>query len=119
MTDRATPNLPSRDFAATSQFYAALGFVERYRDGGWMILARGDLQLEFFHHPEVDPLTSWFSCCLRVDDLDALYAACLAAGLPEARTGQPRLHAPTLEPWGGRVGALIDLDGTLLRLIQN
>ncbi len=33
MTDHATPNLPSRNFEATSRFYAALGFSERYRDG--------------------------------------------------------------------------------------
>lgn len=119
MTDQATPNLPARDFEATSRFYQALGFVERWRDDGWMILARGDLVLEFFLHPDVDPLTSHFSCCLRVDDLDALYAVCKRAGHPEGTRGYPRLHPPKLEPWGGRVGALIDLDGTLLRLIQN
>lgn len=119
MADRATPNLPARDFAATARFYAALGFAERYRDEGWMILERGGLMLEFFHHPEVDPLTSWFSCCLRLDGLDAFYAACKAAGLPEAGTGQPRLHPPRTQPWGGRMGALIDPDGTLVRLIQN
>lgn len=39
--------LPSRDFAAASEFYSALGFVQQYRDDGWMILARGDLVLEF------------------------------------------------------------------------
>ncbi|MCW2760771.1 MAG: bleomycin resistance protein [Marmoricola sp.] len=38
MTDRATPNLPARDFARTSGFYAELGFTEDYRDDGWMIL---------------------------------------------------------------------------------
>jgi len=32
--------------------------------------------------------------------------------------GWPRLHRPTVEEWGGKVGALIDPDGTLLRLIQ-
>ena len=26
MTDRATPNLPARDFDETAQFYEALGF---------------------------------------------------------------------------------------------
>jgi predicted lactoylglutathione lyase len=31
MANRATPNLPSRDFAATSAFYARLGFVDDYR----------------------------------------------------------------------------------------
>ena len=49
--DHATPNLPARDFAATSRFYAALGFVEGWRDGGWMILTRGGLTLEFFRFP--------------------------------------------------------------------
>ena len=117
MTDRATPNLPSRDFEATGRFYEALGFVTQYRDEGWMILARGDLSLEFFSHPEVDPLTSWFSCCLRLDDVDAFYAVCTGAGIPDARKGYPRVHPPKRESWGGRVGALIDLDGTLLRLI--
>ncbi|SHK31824.1 hypothetical protein SAMN02745194_04685 [Roseomonas rosea] len=119
MADHASPNLPSRHFEATAQFYAALGFVEVWRDAGWMILARGSLRLEFFPHPELDPFSSWFSCCLRLDDLDAFYAACRSAGLVEAQSGQPRLHAPKIEPWGGRAAALIDPDGTLLRLIQN
>ena len=63
MSDTATPNLPSRDFEKTFQFYAALGFSEGWRDDGWMILKRGNPTLEFFLHPELDPLTSWFSCC--------------------------------------------------------
>ncbi|HEX8444944.1 MAG TPA: bleomycin resistance protein [Allosphingosinicella sp.] len=119
MTDQATPNLPSRDFEATSRFYAALGFTEGWRDEGWMILERGGLMLEFFAHPELDPLTSWFSCCLRLDDLDGFYALCRTAGIPEAQTGQPRLHPPRVEAWGGRIGYLVDADGTLIRLIQN
>lgn len=119
MADHASPNLPSRDFENTARFYAALGFVERWRDAGWMILERGSLRLEFFHHPELDPLTSWFSCCLRLDDLDAFYSVCKATGLPETCRGQPRLHPPKAEDWGRRAGALIDPDGTLLRLIQN
>lgn len=69
--DRATPNLPSRDFDGTSRFYAKLGFVEGWRDDGWMILKRGSLTLEFFPHPSLDPAQSWFSCCLRLDDLAA------------------------------------------------
>jgi catechol 2,3-dioxygenase-like lactoylglutathione lyase family enzyme len=34
MADRATPNLPARDFAANAAFYATLGFEEDYRDDG-------------------------------------------------------------------------------------
>jgi catechol 2,3-dioxygenase-like lactoylglutathione lyase family enzyme len=119
MTDFATPNLPSRDFDLTSAFYAALGFEQSWRDEGWMILKRGAIQLEFFLHPAVDPASSWFSCCMRMDDLDGFYAVCVAAGIPDKRDGWPRLHPPKVEPWGGRVAALIDPDGTLLRLIQN
>ena len=119
MADHSTPNLPSRDFEATSRFYGRLGFSVGWRDADWMILKRGDLVLEFFPHPELDPCSSWFSCCLRLDDLDVFYAACVAADIPEKLTGWPRLHAPKKEDWGGIVGALIDIDGTLLRLIQN
>ena len=117
--DHATPNLPSRDFAATSIFYAALGFVEGWRDDGWMILTRGELKLEFFPHPKLDPLQSWFSCCLRLDDLAVFYAAAKAAGIPEQKCGQPRLHPPAGEASGLTIGAMIDPDGSLLRLIQN
>jgi hypothetical protein len=84
-----------------------------------MVLERGNLTLEFFPHPELDSLTSWFSCCLRLDDLDGFYALCKAIGLPESCSGQPRLHPPRLEESGLRIGALIDPDGTLIRLIQN
>lgn len=119
MADQATPNLPSRDFEATSLFYARLGFTESWRDSGWMILERGSLKLEFFPHPELDPGESWFSACLRLDDLDGFYAGCLAAGLEETDRGAPRLHPPRREAWGGRVGALIDPDGTLIRLIES
>ena len=118
LTDRATPNLPSRDFEATSRFYGQFGFTESWRDASWMILVRGGLILEFFPFPNLDPATSSFGSCLRLDDVGAFYARLVGAGIPETSTGWPRLHAPKREPWGGLVGALIDPDGTLLRLIQ-
>lgn len=117
--DHATPNLPSRDFDVTERFYAALGFARAWRDEGWMILERGEIALEFFLHPELDPASGHFSCCLRLDDLDAFYEVCRSAAVPEQRTGWPRIHPPQVEPWGGRMAALIDPDCTLLRLIQN
>jgi hypothetical protein len=119
MADRATPNLPSSDFDRTEKFFEKLGFSPSYRDEGWLILRRGGVELEFFLWPEVDPATSNFSCCLRLDDLNGFYRLCELAGLPETHLGWPRIHPPRVEDWGGRVGALIDLDGTLLRLIEN
>ena len=117
--DHATPNLPARDFEATSQFYARLGFTESWRDRGWMILKRDGLALEFFPYPDLDPLESSFGCCLRLDDLATFYAVCKEAGIEEGRSGQPRLHPPKVEPSGLTIGYLVDPDRTLLRLVQN
>ncbi len=119
MADHATPNLPSRDFAATVTFYSALGFSTLFHDRGWLILNRGDLSLEFFPYAELDPATSCFGSCLRLDDLDGFYGECVRAGIPESTTGFPRLRPPHLEGSGLRIGALLDPDGSLLRLIQN
>lgn len=119
MADHATPNLPSLDFDATVQFYGALGFEQGWRDAGWMILSRGDVMLEFFPFPDIDSLSSSFACCLRLDDIDAIYAQAVAAGVAEQCWGMPRLHPAKVEPSGKRIAYLIDPDGTLLRLVQN
>lgn len=119
MADYATPNLPSRDFTATVTFYSALGFSTLYRDAGWLILTRGGLSLEFFPYPGLDPATSSFGSCLRLDDVDAFHAECVRAGVPQTESGFPRLQPPRPEASGLRIGALLDPDGSLLRLIQN
>ena len=116
--DQATPNLPSRDFEKTARFFSALGFKQNFRDKAWMILSRGHIMLEFFPHVDLNPATSWFGCCLRMDDLDGFYAICKGTGLVESTTGHPRLHPPKHEG-ELRIAALIDPDGTLIRLIQN
>lgn len=113
MPDRITANLPSRDFNATVDFYAALGFSVVFKDRGWMILRRGPLELEFFPHPDLDPAESWFSACVRVADIDALYREWSAVGLPTQ--GAPRITPLKDEPFGMRMFALIDRDGSLLR----
>lgn len=119
MTDHATPNLPARDFAATLAFYAKLGFEEDYSSDAWMILSRGDVNLEFFPYPDLDPYQSSFSCCLRLDDLPAMMAQVEASGTPNVRKGVPRYHPAAPDPSGLTIAYLIDPDGTLLRLIQN
>lgn len=117
MADRITANLPARDFDATAAFYEKLGFVVDYRDVAWMIMRRGPLELEFFPYPDLDPAQSSFSACLRSEDVDVLYAAFVKAGLPGG--GIPRLTPPMTEPFGLRFFALVDLDGSLLRCIDN
>lgn len=119
MNDHAVPNLPSRKFDDTIAFYGALGFEVSYRSDEWLILRRGDLQLEFFPYPGLVPGRSSFMCSVRVDDIDDLYRQIAVSGVPESATGFPRLHPVCDQPWGQRAGALIDIDGTLVHLIEN
>ncbi|GGM38051.1 bleomycin resistance protein [Microbacterium saperdae] len=119
MTDHAVPNLPSRDFDDTIAFYGGFGFELSYRDDGWLILHRGELQLEFFLFPEHVPARSSFLCSIRVDDVDALYRQIAQAGVIERSTGFPRLHPVRAQPWGQRAGFLVDREGTQLHLIEN
>jgi hypothetical protein len=119
MTDRITANLPSRDMNATAAFYEALGFTTDFNDGGWMIIRRGALELEFFHMPDLNPKESWFSACIRVDDLDALYADFLKAGLTDDCRSMPRIGKIDTEPHGIRLFCIVDPEGSLLRCIDN
>ena len=119
MADRITANLPSRDFAATEAFYARLGFTARFRDEGWMILQRESLVLEFFPHPEVDKWSSWFSACIRVDDMAGLLREWQQVGLPSDPKGIPRLTGVFKPGTAPRMFALVDEDGSLLRVIDN
>ncbi|KZE89946.1 bleomycin resistance protein [Microbacterium sp. TNHR37B] len=119
MTDRAVPNLPSRDFDVTLAFYGGFGFELSCRSEEWLMLRRGELRLEFFAFPDLVPEDSSFMCSVRVDDLDVLYRQVAAAGVPEKTVGHPRLHPIQLQPWGRRAGFLIDPDGTQLCLIEN
>ncbi|WP_328292314.1 bleomycin resistance protein [Kineococcus sp. NBC_00420] len=119
MADRALPNLPSRDLDATVAFYGAFGFEVAFRDEGWLILRRGEVQLEFFPFPSLVPSESSFMCTMRVADVDALWSAIAASGVPQTRRGIPRLVPVEQQTWGFRSGALIDLDGTQLTLIED
>jgi hypothetical protein len=119
MTDRAVPNLPSRDFAVTVAFYGAFGFEPTFRDDRWLVLRRGALELEFFPHPTLIPAESSFMCSVRVDDVDGLVRRILASGVSESTAGIPRLVPVRMQYWGQRVGFLVDPDGTQLQLIEN
>lgn len=119
MTDRAVPNLSSRDFDATVAFYGGFGFEQDYRDEGWLILRRGELTLEFFPFADLDPASSSFMCSIRVDDVDELYRRITSAGVAEKTVGFPRVHPVATQPSGLQIGNLIDIDGTQLNLIEN
>jgi catechol 2,3-dioxygenase-like lactoylglutathione lyase family enzyme len=113
----AVPILPSRDLDETRTFYERLGF---HMSGGvydgYMLLSRGAAEIHFFLKPDVDPLTTDFSCYLRVDSSDTLYEEWEALRIPhDAATGS-RLVSPVDTDYGMREFALVDPSGNLLRI---
>lgn len=115
--DIAIPQLPSRFIEKTIAFYARLGFEGEAVPGhGYAILVRGDLEIHFFQHESLRPEESSFSCYFRVQDVETIYAAFSGAALP--RKGIPRMEPLENKPWGMKEFAIIDEDGTLIRVGQ-
>ena len=115
MMDYIAANLPALDFDATRNFYAMLGFQCLYQSNVWMMLEKENLKLEFFHHPELDPKTSWHSACIRVQDLSILDQAWRNldwSAFPNARITEMQQLGEI------ELFCVIDINGSLLRCIQ-
>ena len=119
MDELAVPILPSRDLEQTLAFYERLGFelrgapVERFR---YLIVGRGTVEIHFFDAPDVDPLTTDFSCYVRVRDADDLYNEWNRIGIPTDPATGSRLVPPGDTDYGLREFALVDPSGNLLRI---
>lgn len=115
----AVPILPSRDLHATLAFYERLGFelrgapIEQYR---YLIVARGTIELHFWDDPGRDPLTTDYSCFVRVEDARTLHDAWEAIGIPTDRLTGSRLVPPQETDYGILEFALVDPSGNLLRI---
>lgn len=115
--DIAIPILPSRSLSDTLAFFRRLGFEgEIHSHGDYAILTRGTVELHFFTHRELRPAESSAMCYIRVMDVDSVYRAFASAQLPQR--GIPRMDAIGDKPWGLREFAIVDPDGTLLRIGQ-
>lgn len=113
--DYIAANLPAINVEDTYDFYRMLGFQCLHQSKEWLILNRDRLSLEFFHHPELEPETSWHSACIRVQDLAALYHAW--QGLNWSAFAPARItaieHLAEIDMF-----CVIDINGSLLRYIQ-
>jgi catechol 2,3-dioxygenase-like lactoylglutathione lyase family enzyme len=117
-SDLAIPILPSRSIAATVAFYRQLGFEGGAHefDSGYAVLRRGDVEIHFFAHKDLVPEESSAGCYIRVKDVDSFFDAFAAISLP--KRGIPRMDALEDKPWGLREFAIVDPDGSLLRIGQ-
>ena len=119
MTERAVPILPSRDLGETLALLERLGFESRgahWSEWNYLIVARGGIELHFFSHPEIDPLTTDAMCYLRVDDADALHDEWNGIGVESDPGTGSRLIPPQTADYGMREFALVDRSGNLYRI---
>jgi len=115
--DMAIPVLPSRSLGDTVSFYRRLGFAGAvHSHGDYAILTRGNVELHFFTHRDLDPAESSAGCYIRVSDVDAIHSAFASANLP--RKGIPRQDVLENKLWGMREFAIVDADGNLVRIGQ-
>jgi hypothetical protein len=119
LTESAVPILPSRDLGETLAFLERLGFENagvHWSEWDYLIVRRGGIELHFFAHPEIDPLTTDAMCYLRVPDADAVYAEWSEAGVESDPATGSRLMPPVTTDYGMREFALVDKSGNLYRI---
>ncbi|SEC71246.1 hypothetical protein SAMN05519104_1927 [Rhizobiales bacterium GAS188] len=107
--------LPSKDFDASKAFYEAMGF-NKLLDGDVAIFAVGSGAFILHRHYQKD----WAENCMMqmmVDDLDAWWKHVEALDLPKW-FGVPSPKAPAMQPWGLRVGYVVDPAGVLWHIAQ-
>jgi catechol 2,3-dioxygenase-like lactoylglutathione lyase family enzyme len=120
------PVLAARDVAASVRFFVRLGFTPVFRDDPdaprYAAVARDGLEV---HLQWADP-GQWVAGVdrpairFRVDDVDALHAECVAAGVAEgeASAASP-WAAPGDTPWGTREFHLRDPGGSSLQFYRS
>ena len=104
---RVAPIFGVRDVDAALAYYETLGFRTRsYDDGIYGFAVRDGIQ---FHLRSLPLGHEWTrtTAYLYVDDADALAAEWRAAGA--------EVHGPEDTEWGQHEGALVDLDGNVIR----
>jgi catechol 2,3-dioxygenase-like lactoylglutathione lyase family enzyme len=116
----AVPIMPATDLDETLAFYERLGFENAGSapsEWNYLIIRRAGVQLHFYGDPQVDPLTTSFSCYLYTEDADALYHEWDAIGVPSDPQTGSRLQGPPAETdYGLREFALVDPSGNLIRV---
>lgn len=113
--ESARPFLPARDFEVSRAFYESLGF-NKLLDGDVAIFEIGSTSFILQRRYE----KAWAENCmmqLMVDDLDFWWKHIESLELA-ASFGVPRPKPPAMQPWGLRVGYLVDPSGVLWHIAQ-
>lgn len=112
---KVIPRLPTRDLDQTREFFEKhLLFSTQSRFPDYLIMKKAEVELHFFHFPDLDPLTNYAMVYLRMEDgIESLYEDFLRREVPIHPNG-------SLEnkPWGLKEFAILDPNNTLLTFGQ-
>lgn len=125
MIEKTIPVLPCRSIIETLKFYRALGFEVTYQQeqpSGYAVVQRGDVRLDFFVLPSLDPVQSYATCYILTPDVDTIREAFIA-GLRSwlgivPTSGIPRLGPVEETSYGVRQFIVTDPAGNSIRIGQ-
>jgi hypothetical protein len=125
MGEKTIPILPCRTLQPVLDFYTALGFevtFQRRSPQPYAVVARGDIELQFFGMKRYEPAESVSTCYVLTDDVDGLYEA-FRAGLRAAYGRIPTRGLPRIGPlkdmsYGVRQFLMTDPGGNCVRVGQ-
>jgi hypothetical protein len=106
------PKLPMRHQGETFLFYTnQLGFARfGHHFDGYLMVQRDDIQIHFFAHPSLDPLSNYGQAYIRTNNTQEYYDFVTARGV--------KASPPQLKPWGVIEFSLLDPDHNLLTFGQ-
>lgn len=123
--EKTIPVLPCRSITETLRFYRALGFEVTYQQeqpSGYAVVQRGDVRLDFFVLPTLEPARSYATCYVLTPDVDALrstFVDGLRSWLGIVPTeGIPRISPIEEAPYGVRQFVITDPAGNTVRVGQ-
>ncbi len=108
------PKLPMRDKQVTQAFYVnQLGFTVSGDYPDYLILYRDEVEIHFFHFPDLDPHQNYGQVYIRTSHIDAVYQSLVQNGTPIHPGGEL-----ALKPWQQKEFSVIDPDHNLLTFGQ-
>ncbi|MCH0565897.1 MULTISPECIES: VOC family protein [unclassified Streptomyces] len=110
---RVVPNIPSRSFGKSSEFYGVLGF-EEVMDHGWIMTLASpgnpSVQVSVMTEDQTAPVIPDMS--IEVEDVDAAYAAM-------RERGAEIVHPLSDEEWGVRRFFVRDPNGRVVNVLSH
>ena len=114
MLQTIIPKIPFIDKEKTLNYYTNLGFklTADYED--YLILENTQLEIHFFHYPNLEKEKSDFMLYIRCSEIENLYQ--------NLQNNQFEIHPNgplETKPWGQKEFSLIDPNGTLLTFAES